>query len=340
MEGGAMRIARPRYDKDSCYYHVFNRVAGEPGWYPFGEVEREAMFKLLRQLNKLYALDIVSFVAMGNHFHAVVRAPGDLPGVEEVDRRFKAYYGTSRMAPDWTVGDNYKHYARRMRDVSALMKDFQQQYTNWFNRTRPKGRRGRLWADRFKSVILESGRAVWECLQYVEMNPVRAGLVADPADYRHSTWGMLCGGGRHPFGVALAAHLPPDWRDLLEVGAAPDEPAGTLDDGQIVACLGIHLARLVAIEAGMDDGEVGEAVREAKRKVRFALRVSRRVRHWSDGAIIGSKLFVRNMTAEFYGAERAERKRFDESGTALVSFRQLRERQSTCPYVPKFRKFR
>ncbi len=58
-----MRIARPRYDKDSCYYHVFNRVAGEPGWYPFGEVEREAMFKLLRQLNKLYALDIVSFVA-------------------------------------------------------------------------------------------------------------------------------------------------------------------------------------------------------------------------------------------------------------------------------------
>jgi hypothetical protein len=43
------------------------------------------------------------------------------------------------------------------------MKDFQQQYTNWFNRTRPRGRRGRLWADRFKSVILESGRAVWEC---------------------------------------------------------------------------------------------------------------------------------------------------------------------------------
>ncbi len=188
-----------------------------------------------------------------------------------------------------------------------------------------------MWADRFKSVILESGRAVWECLQYVEMNPVRAGLVANPANYRHSTWGMLCGGGRHPFGVALADHLPPDWRDLLEVGAAPDEPVGTLDDGQIVACLGIHLVRLVAIEAGMDGDGVGEAVREVKSKPRFALSVSRRVRHWSDGAIIGSRLFVRNMTAEFYGQERAERKRFDESGTALVSFRQLRERQLTCP---------
>jgi len=139
-----MRIARQRYDSDSCYYHVFNRVAGEPGWYPFGGAEREMMFRMLAQLSKLYALDIVSFVAMGNHFHAVVRAPGELPEVAEVDRRFKAYYGNTRIAPDWRMEENYLRYAHRMRDVSALMKDFQQQYTNWYNRSRPRGRRGRL----------------------------------------------------------------------------------------------------------------------------------------------------------------------------------------------------
>jgi len=322
-----MRIARQRYDRDSCYYHVFNRVAGEPGWFPFGEVGREMMFRMLKQLNRLYALDIVSFVAMGNHFHAVVRAPGEIPDIEEVDRRFKAYYGNRRVAPDWRIKANYEHYARRMRDVSALMKDFQQQYTNWFNKTRPCGRRGRLWADRFKSVILESGRAVWKCVEYVEMNPVRAKLVADPGDYRHSTWGMLCGSGRHPFGVELAGHLPPDWRDMLDAGAGAceDNCQRTIPGNRaIVARLRENLARTTAIESGLNESEVAAAVNDARWKPRFSLTVSRRVRHWSDGAVIGSKLFVKQMTVEFYGEERAEKKRFDESGAGLVSFRQLR----------------
>jgi hypothetical protein len=211
-----------------------------------------------------------------------------------------------------------------MRDVSALMKDFQQPYTNWFNRTRPKGRRGRLWSDRFKSVILESGRAVWECVQYVEMNPVRAGLVTDPGDYRHSTWGMLCGAGCHPFGIALAEHLPPDWRDLMTIEGTHDGLTGSLDNQRIFTCLRIKLARMAAVEADRDNETVTAAMDRAGRRPAFGLTVRRRVRHWSDGAIIGSKLFVKTLTAEFYGAARAERKRFDESGSGLVSFRQLR----------------
>ncbi len=321
-----MRVARPRYDKASCYYHVFNRVAGESGWHPFGEVEREMMFRIMRQLNELYVLEIVSFVVMGNHFHAVLRAPAELPSPTEVARRFEAYYGGARPAPDWTVAENYEHYAHRMRDVSALMKDFQQQYTNWHNKTRAQVRRGRLWADRFKSVILESGRAVWECVQYVEMNPVRAGLVADAADYRHSTWGMLCATGRHAFGVALAEHLPAGCRDLVEAGRGEEinNLSPKLSDAEIVGCLRTNLARLAALEAGMTDERVAAAVAGAGRRPAFVLTARRRVRHWSDGAIIGTKLFVRTLTAELYGAERAVRKRFDESGGGLVSFRQLR----------------
>ena len=89
-------------------------------------------------------------------------------------------------------------------------------------------------------------------------------------------------------------------------------------------CLRANMARIAALEAGMDEEEVAGAEKEAARRPKFSLKLTRRVRHWSDGAIIGSKLFVRNMTAEFYGPDRAERKRFDESGTDLVSFRQLR----------------
>jgi len=284
------------------------------------------MFRIMRQLNELYAIDIVSFVAMGNHFHAVVRAPSELPLPDEVARRFTAYYGKTRTAPDWAVDGNYEKYAHRMRDVSTLMKDFQQQYTNWHNRTRPQLRRGRLWGDRFKSVILESGRAVWECVQYVEMNPVRAGLVADAADYRHSTWGMLAATGRHAFGVALAEHLPADCRDLVAAGRGEEinNLSQKLSDAEIVGCLRANLARLAALEAGMTNERVAAAVAGAGRRPAFVLTARRRVRHWSDGAIIGTKLFVRTLTAELYGAERAARKRFDESGGGLVSFRQLR----------------
>jgi hypothetical protein len=93
----------------------------------------------------------------------------------------------------------------------------------------------------------------------------------------------------------------------------------------------MNLAHLVSIESGGTGAVEAPAANRGKRKPRFVLTVTRRVRHWSDGAIIGSKLFVCNMTAEFYDDERAERKRFDESAAGLVSFRQLRERHLTCP---------
>ncbi|MDT8390892.1 MAG: transposase [Lentisphaeria bacterium] len=312
-----------RYDRESCYYHVFNRVSGEPGWHPFGEVEREEMFRIMDHVNKLYAIDIVSFVAMGNHFHAVVRAPSELPGLAEVKRRFKAYYGKDREAPDWRMKVNYETYARRMRDVSALMKDFQQHFTNWFNRTRPHGRRGGLWADRYKSVILESGRAVWECVQYVEMNPVRAGLVADSADYRHSTWGMLCGSGEHRFRVRLSDHLIGGLKEEVLISKRRHNEE-QLNDEEVITCLRIKLAQLTAIESGADEAAFTEAENLARKKPSFMLTSQRRMRHWTEGAIIGSKLFVKNLTAEFYGDERAEKKRFDDSGAGLVSFRQLK----------------
>ncbi len=74
-----------------------------------------------------------------------------------------------------------------LRDVSRFMKDLQQQFTRWFNRTRPILRRGHLWQERFKSTILESGLSVWHCWKYMELNPVRARIVANPADYRFCT---------------------------------------------------------------------------------------------------------------------------------------------------------
>ena len=53
----------------------------------------------------------------------------------------------------------------------------------------PYPQRGILWADRFKHTLLGDSRAVWQCVKYIQMNPVRARIVSNPADYRFCSYG-------------------------------------------------------------------------------------------------------------------------------------------------------
>jgi len=74
------------------------------------------------------------------------------------------------------------------------MKSLLERFTKWFNRMH--SRSGTLWEDRFKSVIVESGVAARTMAAYIDLNPVRAGMVKDPADYRWSSYGEAVGGGK------------------------------------------------------------------------------------------------------------------------------------------------
>ena len=62
------------------------------------------------------------------------------------------------------------------------MKGLLIRFTRWFNRVHE--RTGTLWEKRFKSVIVESGTAARTMAAYIDLNPVRAGMLKDPADYR------------------------------------------------------------------------------------------------------------------------------------------------------------
>jgi len=59
-----MRGARIRYDREICYYHLMNRVAGEPYYFPFGDVEKERFFQLVQQVSVFYSLELLSVVTM------------------------------------------------------------------------------------------------------------------------------------------------------------------------------------------------------------------------------------------------------------------------------------
>lgn len=69
--------------------------------------------------------------------------------------------------------------------VALLMRDLGRAYVPYFNRR--YGRTGSLWEGRFRSCLVDSASYVLACHRYIEMNPVRAGMVASPLDYRWSS---------------------------------------------------------------------------------------------------------------------------------------------------------
>ena len=208
--------------------------------------------------------------------------------------------------------------ARQMRDISPFMSRLQQQFASWFNRTRPRRRRRPLWAQRFKSVILERDTALWNCLCYVEMNAVRAGLVDDPADYRFGSWGEWCAAGRHPFAENLCRHLV--------AYEGEQAHARTLDE--IQRRFRIEFARVRTAESGALGDEIDAAMQQAEKAPSFVLRIDRRVRYWTDGLIIGGKAFVRETASRLWDADRVNRHRLQPAGgsaaaAGLYAYRRL-----------------
>jgi putative transposase len=70
--------------------------------------------------------------------------------------------------------------------VSAMMKAIGERYVPAFNKAHR--RTGTLWEGRFRSSIVDSERYLFTCYRYIELNPVRAGLVSDPAQFQWSSY--------------------------------------------------------------------------------------------------------------------------------------------------------
>lgn len=70
--------------------------------------------------------------------------------------------------------------------AALLMKHLGQRYVQYINRTYL--RKGTLWEGRFRSCLTQSEDYVLACYRYIELNPVRAGMVKQPKDYRWSSY--------------------------------------------------------------------------------------------------------------------------------------------------------
>lgn len=103
---------------------------------------------------------------------------------------------------------------------SLLMQDLGRSYVRYFNRRHKRS--GTLWEGRFRSCVVESAEYVLACYRYIELNPVRAGMVKHPSVYPWSSHAVNTGVRAdpkvlaHPDFAALAGNDKKPYQALFE----------------------------------------------------------------------------------------------------------------------------
>ena len=290
-------------DQPGAVYHCHSRVVDRQ--YILGDAEKEIFRSLMQELAEFCQVRILTFCLMSNHFHILVdvpRPPDQLPSAEETLEALsrltgcqdvgaaRQRLGSIREAKDpdaealWLAG----YHARRW-NLSSFMKLLKQRFSAVYNRR--VGRKGTLWEERFKSVLVEGeGRALVTMAAYIDLNPVRAGLVRDPKEYRWNGYSEAVAGKSE-----ANAGLQRIVRAL--------QRTSEVDPGEALEAYRQHLfvEGSESREALDEDGRTarGAIAHEAvlrvlaeKGRLSTAEYLRCRVRYFCDGAVFGSRAFV------------------------------------------------
>lgn len=114
--------------------------------------------------------------------------------------------------------------------LSHMMQDLGRKYVGYINRV--YRRSGTLWEGRFKASLIDSEVYLLTCMRYIELNPVRAGMVSHPGEYRWSSYRANAQGERDPLvsphGIYLSLDPEPAgrrqaYRELFRAHLDPDD---------------------------------------------------------------------------------------------------------------------
>jgi len=293
------------------YYHCLSRVVDRR--FVLGEEEREYFVGILRKLEAFHGVRVLTYCVLSNHFHLLVEEPDsaeresldadtvlhrldilyDRFTVEAVRRELERARSSGSRRWEREILDRYRS---RMGDLSVFMKELKQRFTQWFNRRHE--RRGTLWEERFKSVLVEGDeKALRTMAVYIDLNAVRAGMVDRVEDYRWCGYAAAVGGNRRAregLGRVLSASPRVSGEDFEErweetaptyrlwLYAQGEERENPQEDRGEARARRRRGFRPEEVEA--------EIAREGKLPLRQVIR--RRVRYLSDGAVFGSAAFV------------------------------------------------
>jgi len=197
-------------------YHCVSRVVDKRKIFGFAEKEKFVLY--MREYEAFCQVRILTYCVMSNHFHILVEVPEppEDRGKSWSDERFLKHLSTRYHDAEWLAiaaklkklrkdrlhrkAEEYRDsFFVRMWDLSWFLRLLKQRFAQWYNyrgKPEPEKRDGYLWSDRFRSIIVESGRAARTMAAYIDLNPVRAGIVEDPAKYRWCGYGEAMAGGR------------------------------------------------------------------------------------------------------------------------------------------------
>ena len=310
------------------YYHCISRIVDRRK--VFEGRDKEVFRKIMRNLECFMGVRVVTYCLMGNHFHLLVEVPDReklkplseaelrelLPllhesgAVETIEEELDRARERGDAAWQAEILDRYE---RRRGSLSYFLKELKQRVTLYMNKK--LGRTGTLWEGRFKSMLVEGHElSLMTVAAYIDLNPVRAGLVQRPEDYRWSGYAEALSGtrgakaARHGLGIILAhclhdSELETKWRRtqdryrqfLYEEGEAREADAQSGEGARV----------------GFSEEAVEEVIK-AQGAMPVAAALRHRVRYLSDGAVLGTAAFVDEIFLREKEAGRASPKR--ESG--------------------------
>jgi putative transposase len=135
----------------------------------------------------------------------------------------------------YVLMDNHVHLLvtpQEAGDVGRLMQRLGRSYVGLFNARH--GRSGTLWEGRYKACLVDSEDYILRCHRYIELNPVRARLIDNPASYRWSSCPAYLGRrttsglSEHPVWLGLGnnvAQRREAWRQMLDEALPPEQLA-------------------------------------------------------------------------------------------------------------------
>jgi putative transposase len=182
----------PRLTVAGYPHHVIQRGNNRQTIFA-ASADYEALLDMLLEASKKEHVAIHSYVLMSNHFHLLA-------------------------TPDTVAG------------IPQMMQGVGRRYVRYFNQR--QARTGTLWEGRYKSTLIQAERYLLACMVYMDLNPVRAGMVPDPAAYPWSSYAHYVGQradrlvtphpiywdlGNTPFAREVA------YRNLVHHGVSADE---------------------------------------------------------------------------------------------------------------------
>lgn len=138
----------PRLYLPGCAQHVIQRGNNRELCF-YNDADYKVYLAFLRDSAAKYSVDIHAYVLMSNHVHLLVT-----PGEE--------------------------------RGLGRMMQALGRRYVRYFNDT--YCRTGTLWEGRYKSTLVDTDRYLLTVYRYIELNPVRAGMVNHPSEYPWSSY--------------------------------------------------------------------------------------------------------------------------------------------------------